>query len=64
MAKQSALNGLRVIDFGQYIAGPLLAMLLADAGAEVIHVDPPGGPRCDDPANAVLQRASAASSSI
>ena len=56
MATQSALNGLKVIDFGQYIAGPLLAMLLADAGAEVIHVDPPGGPRWDDPANAVLQR--------
>ena len=56
MAPEGALNGLKVIDFGQYIAGPLLAMLLADAGAEVIHVDPPGGPRWDDPANAVLQR--------
>ncbi len=31
-------------------------MLLADAGAEVVHVDPPGGPRWDDDANAVLQR--------
>jgi crotonobetainyl-CoA:carnitine CoA-transferase CaiB-like acyl-CoA transferase len=31
-------------------------MLLADAGAEVVHVDPPGGPRWDDEANAVLQR--------
>ena len=47
---------MKVVDFGQYIAGPLLAMLLADAGAEVIHVDPPGGPRWDDAANAVLQR--------
>ncbi len=56
MATEGALDGLKVIDFGQYIAGPLLAMLLADAGAEVIHVDPPGGPRWDDPANAVLQR--------
>ena len=54
--KQGALDGLKVVDFGQYIAGPLLAMLLADAGAEVVHVDPPGGPRWDDPANAVLQR--------
>ncbi len=56
MAKQGALDGLKVVDFGHYIAGPLLAMLLADAGAEVVHVDPPGGPRWDDPANAVLQR--------
>ncbi len=51
-----ALDGLKVIDFGHYISGPLLAMLLADAGAEVVHVDPPGGPRWDDDANAVLQR--------
>jgi crotonobetainyl-CoA:carnitine CoA-transferase CaiB-like acyl-CoA transferase len=56
MARQGALEGLKVVDFGHYIAGPLLAMLLADAGAEVVHVDPPGGPRWDDPANAVLQR--------
>ncbi len=25
-----ALDGIRVIDFGQYIAGPMAAMLLAD----------------------------------
>jgi len=40
----SVLTDIRVIDFGQYIAGPLTAMLLADQGADVIHVDPPGGP--------------------
>ncbi|MBO0831086.1 MAG: CoA transferase, partial [Actinobacteria bacterium] len=39
------LAGLRVVDFGQYIAGPLAAVLLAEQGADVIHVDPPGGPR-------------------
>ena len=39
------LTGLRVADFGQYIAGPLVGVLLADQGADVIHVDPPGGPR-------------------
>jgi crotonobetainyl-CoA:carnitine CoA-transferase CaiB-like acyl-CoA transferase len=38
------LTGLRVVDFGQYVAGPLAAVLLADQGADVIHVDPPGGP--------------------
>jgi crotonobetainyl-CoA:carnitine CoA-transferase CaiB-like acyl-CoA transferase len=50
-----ALDQLRVIDFGQYLAGPLAAMVLADAGAEVIRVDPPGGPRWNHPAHAILQ---------
>jgi crotonobetainyl-CoA:carnitine CoA-transferase CaiB-like acyl-CoA transferase len=47
---------MRVIDFGQYIAGPLTAMLLGDQGADVIHVDPPGGPVWDTPANATWNR--------
>jgi crotonobetainyl-CoA:carnitine CoA-transferase CaiB-like acyl-CoA transferase len=45
-----------VLDFGQFLAGPLAAMMLADHGAEVIRIDPPGGPKWDVPANAVLQR--------
>lgn len=51
-----ALEGLRVLDFGQYLAGPLLAMMLADHGADVIRIDPPGGPHWRHPANAILQR--------
>src|SRR5437868_238784 len=51
-----ALDGIRVIDFGQYVAGPLAAMLLADQGADVVRVDPPGGPRYDTPANATWNR--------
>ncbi len=51
-----ALEGIRVIDFGQYIAGPMAAMLLADQGADVIRVDPPGGPRWNTPANATWNR--------
>ena len=51
-----ALDGIRIVDFGHYISGPLLAMMLADAGASVVHVDPPGGPRWKSPANAVLMR--------
>ncbi len=47
MEKKGVLTGLRVLDFGQYVAGPLTAMILADYGADVIHVDPPGGPRWD-----------------
>ncbi|MDA2928915.1 CoA transferase [Acidobacteria bacterium AH-259-O06] len=31
-------------------------MLLADQGAEVIRIDPPGGLRFDSPANAVFNR--------
>ena len=52
----SVLDGVRVIDFGQYIAGPLAGMLLADQGADVIRVDPPGGPTWDTPANATWNR--------
>ena len=51
-----ALEGIRVIDFGQYIAGPMAAMFLADQGADVIRVDPPGGPRWNTPANATWNR--------
>ncbi len=51
-----ALGGVKVVDFGQWIAGPLAAMLLGDQGAEVVHVDPPGGPRWRTPANATFNR--------
>jgi len=51
-----ALAGIRVLDFGQYLAGPLAAMMLADQGAEVIRIDPPGGPRWHHAATATLQR--------
>ena len=50
------LSGIRIIDFGQYLAGPLTAQLMADQGAEVIRVDPPGGPILKSDINAVLQR--------
>jgi crotonobetainyl-CoA:carnitine CoA-transferase CaiB-like acyl-CoA transferase len=50
------LAGVRVIDFGCYIAGPLTGMLLADQGADVIKIDPAGRPLFDHAANAVLNR--------
>lgn len=37
------LDGLRVLDFGRYVAGPFCAALLADLGAEVIRIDRVGG---------------------
>jgi len=37
------LTGLKVVELGHYIAGPFATRLLADLGAEVIKVEPPGG---------------------
>jgi crotonobetainyl-CoA:carnitine CoA-transferase CaiB-like acyl-CoA transferase len=50
------LHGIRVIDFGQYLAGPGAAMILADQGAEVIRVERPEGLSMSGPTSAVLNR--------
>ena len=43
MAVSEILDGVRVLDFGRYIAGPYCACLLGDLGADVIRVERVGG---------------------
>ena len=38
----AALGDLRVIEMGQLLAGPFCGQLLADFGADVIKIEPPG----------------------
>ena len=39
----TALEGILVADFSRVLAGPLVTMTLADFGADVVKVEPPGG---------------------
>ena len=48
------LDGIRIIDLSQGMAGALITLLLAEQGADVIKVEPPGG----DPTRADRSRAS------
>jgi crotonobetainyl-CoA:carnitine CoA-transferase CaiB-like acyl-CoA transferase len=43
MNEDSVLGGIKVLDLGSDISAPYTARLLADNGAEVIKVEPPGG---------------------
>ena len=54
------LDDIRVLDLGHYLAGPLVGMMLADMGTEVIRVDPPGGPVYGTPAARMFARGKSA----
>jgi crotonobetainyl-CoA:carnitine CoA-transferase CaiB-like acyl-CoA transferase len=45
-SSRAALSGLKVLEIAQVIAGPMAGTLLADLGADVVHVEDPG---CGDP---------------
>ncbi|QUH02265.1 CoA transferase [Saccharopolyspora erythraea] len=36
------LRGLKVVEFAHVVAGPMAGSMLADQGADVVHVEPPG----------------------
>ncbi len=51
MATERVLQGLRVVEIGQYVAAPLAATIFADLGAQVTKIERPGGdPLRSDPA--------------
>lgn len=43
MSDAGACAGLVVADFSQGMAGPMATMIMADHGADVVKVEPPGG---------------------
>jgi len=57
MEQRSILDGLRVIDLSSGIPGPMAALQLSEAGADVVRIEPPGGdPAFDTALHAVLNR--------
>ena len=45
-AQKKPLEHIKIVDLTVNVPGPFCSMILADLGAEVIKVEPPGGTRC------------------
>ena len=60
MKVQTMLDDVRVIDLSQYIPGPFATRQLADLGADVIKIEPPGG----DPMRRFMHRECTAPSPV
>ncbi|HEY1076988.1 MAG TPA: CaiB/BaiF CoA-transferase family protein [Fontimonas sp.] len=43
MPQELPLAGLRVVEFSHMVMGPVVGLILADLGAEVTKIEPPGG---------------------
>jgi crotonobetainyl-CoA:carnitine CoA-transferase CaiB-like acyl-CoA transferase len=43
ISRQLPLSGVRVVEFSHMVMGPTCGMILADLGAEVVKIEPPGG---------------------
>jgi crotonobetainyl-CoA:carnitine CoA-transferase CaiB-like acyl-CoA transferase len=54
--KKQILEGLRIVEFGHFIAAPLTGMMLAEQGADVIHIVNPNELESDPILNAILER--------
>ena len=50
------LAGIKVVDLSLFLPGPAMTQVMADHGAEVIKVEPPGGGRRGAELSAALHR--------